>query len=128
MKNIVHYDLESSQTISLIKEHYQRLKKSTVCMKYSLPFISGLDSDIVKTPANIQFGKVLCFLKLSNKLRDQEKWVLVLDSHCIEVPIILHQLERTVLFLDKKHQHSYRKFKRVYPSSAEIFREEDIKL
>ena len=72
-------------------------------MKYSLPFISGLDLDIVKTPANIQFGKVLCFLKLSNKLRDQEKWVLVLDIHYIEVPIILHQLERTVLFLDKKH-------------------------
>jgi len=44
-----------------------------VSVKYGLLFISGLDTDIVKTLANIQFGEVLSSLELGYKFRDQEK-------------------------------------------------------
>ena len=128
MKNIVHHSLESSWTISHTKKHYQQPKNSTVCVKYGLPFISGLNLDIVEILAHIQFGKVHCFLKLQSKPRDQGEWVLVLDGHCIEVSIIIHQLERTVLFLDEKHWCNYKRFGGIYLSSAEIFRKEGIKL
>ena len=103
-----------TRLLVILKKHYQQLKKSTVCKKYGLPFISGLDLDIVETSANIQFSKIHCFLKLQNKLRDQEKWVLVLDSYYIKVSIILHQLERTVFFLDEKYQYSYKRFGGVF--------------
>ena len=64
MENIIHYGFESSWTISHTEEHYQGLEKSIVCVKCGLPFISRLNLDIVEISVNIQFGKVLCSLKL----------------------------------------------------------------
>ena len=70
LENVIHHGLEDSQTIGYAKEYYQRLEKTVASAKDSLPFISGLNTDIVETPANIQFGKVLGFLELGHKLGD----------------------------------------------------------
>jgi len=71
MENVIYHGLESSWTISHTEEHYQRLEKSMVYVKCGLLFISRLDLDIIEIPVNIQFGKLLCSLKLWNKLEDQ---------------------------------------------------------
>jgi len=64
LENVVYYGLKDSWTIGYTKKHYQRLKKTVVGMECSFPLISGLDSDIVKTPVDIQFYKVSYFLEL----------------------------------------------------------------
>ena len=48
------------------------------------PLISGLDMDIVKTPVDIYFDKVLSILELQDRLRNQRKQILVLNSYHIE--------------------------------------------
>ena len=62
----------------------------------------GLDMDIVKSLAYFKLGEVPNILKFFDKLRDQQKQVLVLDSYCIEGPVILYQPKRAILFLIKK--------------------------
>jgi len=119
MENVIHYGLESCQTVSYTKEHHQGLKKSVVSVKSSLPLISRLDSDIVKTLTNIQFGKVLGTSKLQKKLGNQWKWVFVLDHYSIEYSVVLYQPEETILFLDKRHWYSYRELGEVYSASME---------
>jgi len=41
MENVVHYGLEDSQTISYTKEYYQKLEKTVVSAKGSLPSLEG---------------------------------------------------------------------------------------
>jgi len=64
LENVIHYGLKCCQTVSYTKEHYQGFKKFAVSMKSSLLLISELNPDIVKTPTNIQFGKMLDILEL----------------------------------------------------------------
>jgi len=71
-------------------------------VKSSLPLISRLDPDIVKTLTNIQFGKVLSISKLRKELGYQWKWIFVLDHHSIEYPVVPYQPEE-IIFLDKNH-------------------------
>ena len=48
-----------------------------------LPLMPILDADIVVSPLNIKLGKVLCILGFINEVRDEGKWVGVLDSMLI---------------------------------------------
>jgi len=63
--------LEYSKTVSHVKEHYQRFKKTAVSAEGSFPLIPRLDVDIVESPAYISFCKVLEILEFGDYLRDQ---------------------------------------------------------
>jgi len=56
--------LESSWTVSYIKEYYQGFKQLAVGIECSLPFISGLDTHVIEAPADIELGEVLGFMEL----------------------------------------------------------------
>ena len=58
---------------------------------------------------NIEFGKIVDLLKFNNQFINQQEQVFILDSHYVESSIVLYQLEKTILFLDKEDQHSYRR-------------------
>lgn len=115
-------------TVCHAKKHDKGLKNTSVDVESSLPFISRFDLNIVKPPMDIQLCKVLSSLKLRNKLWNEQKQILVLDSHRVEYIVVLNQLERAILLLDKKDRYYYRQLKGVDVTSFEIFWEKDIEL
>jgi hypothetical protein len=60
-----------------------------ICNKGSLPFIAFPDTDILIAPMNIKFNKDFCILELIDDISGQEKWVAILYSDVVQLPIIL---------------------------------------
>jgi len=58
-----------------------------------LPLVSRLDVNIIKTPMDIQLGKVFSSTELGYEFGDQWKGVFVLDCHGIECTVVLNQSE-----------------------------------
>ena len=54
--------------------------------------------------------------------------MLVLDSYCIKYPVVLYQLKRAILFLDKKDWCCHGGLGRLYLSCAEVFSDKYIQL
>jgi len=99
-----------------------------VGVESSLPLVSRLDVYIVKTPADVQFSEVLSSAELWHKFRDEGQKISVLYHYWVESPVVLHQLERTVLFLDKEYWGSHRWLGWAYLSSIQIFLWKSIQL
>ena len=55
--------------------------------------VSGLNPDIVITPADVQLGEVASSVEFGDKLGDKWEWVLIFHGHGIQRAIILHQAE-----------------------------------
>jgi len=58
-------------------------------MKDDLPLVIYLNPYVVETLANIQFGRILGTTELWDKLRDEGKWILVLNYYGIKSFVIL---------------------------------------
>jgi len=57
-EDVVHHGLESGQTVSHVKEHYQGFEQASIGLEGCFPLISGLNVDVVETPTNVQLGEV----------------------------------------------------------------------
>ena len=135
--------MEDPRTNNIIQHSYHM---STLCIIYSLQ--SRLDTDhqpnIYKDRYSV-LGTLLSFFVLtqykvflslyhlslsynSNQIRDQRKQILVLDNHCVEISMVLYQLRKAILLLNKEDQHSYEKLRSIYSSSIEILSNKYIQL
>jgi len=103
------------------KEHHQGFKQASIGLEGHLPLVSGLNADIIKTPTDIQLGKVSSSAELGHEFRDQWEGVFVLDCHGIEYTIVLNQSEQAILLLDEKHWSCHRRFRGADLSGAQIF-------
>ena len=52
-EDVVHHGLESGQTVSHSKEHYQGFKQTSIGSEGRLSLVSGLNANVVETPTNI---------------------------------------------------------------------------
>ena len=107
-EDVIHYCLEDSQTVSHSKEHHQRFKQAIVGIESGLPLVSRLDAYIVETPADVQFSKVFGSGELQHEFGNEGQGILIFYHYGVESPVVLYQLERTVLLLDEEHQSGYR--------------------
>jgi len=58
-EDIIDYCLEDGQAVGYSKEHYKRLKQTTVGVKDSLPLIVRFDMNVIKPLLDVKLGKVL---------------------------------------------------------------------
>ena len=66
-------------------------------------FITFLDTDIVVLPVDIKLDEVACTSEMVNKVRNEWKWIDILDSLWIECPIVLDKSERSILLLNEEY-------------------------
>ncbi len=71
-------------------------------MEGSFLFIAFSDSDVVVSPTNVKLHEVLGTAKFVNEFRDQWQWVSILNSHLIELAVVLYRSESAILFLDEE--------------------------
>ena len=81
MEYVVHHGLEGAGRVSETKEHHQGLIKPMISVKCCLPLVTLLHPNVLVTPLHIKLGKVLHTPKLIVKLRDQRKWIAILDHN-----------------------------------------------
>ena len=92
-EDVVHYGLEGGGAVGHAKEHYQGFKQASVGPEGCLPLVSGLDTDVVETPTDIQLGEVSGPAELQYEFGDEWERVPVLDRHGIKCSLVLNQLE-----------------------------------
>ena len=97
-------------------------------MESGFVLVSGLNPDIVITPADVQLGEVASSAEFGDKLRDKRKWILIFHSHGIERAIVLHQAERSILLLDEEDQGSHQRFQWSNSTTSEVFTEKGVEL
>jgi len=115
-------------TVSHAKEHYQGFKQASIGPEGCLPLISGLNADVVETPANVQLGEVSGSTELRYEFGDQWEGVLILDHHGVECSVVLNQLKGAVLFLDEEHRGCHGRFGRTNSSGTQVFFQERVQL
>jgi len=103
--------LEGGWAINYTKKHYQKFEKFTVYKEGGLLLITRLDPDIVEPSVYVKLSKILDILEFYDKLRDLQEWVLILDHDCVEVSVILYQMEKAIIFLMKKTSIAMEDFK-----------------
>jgi len=85
--------LEGGWAVGHAKEHYQGFEQASIGPEGYLPLVSGLDTDVVETPTDIQLGEVSGSAELRYEFGDEWERVLVLDRHGIECSVVLNQPE-----------------------------------
>ena len=93
-----------------------------------LPFISGLDTYIIETLADVKFCEVPGSAELGNKFGDEGKRVSVLDGYSIQRTIVLGQPEWTIFLFNEEHRGCYGRFERLDLSSMQVFLQKGIQL
>ena len=61
-----------------------------------------LHSHILINPSHIQLCEVFHAMKLADKVQNERKGVVIIDSHCIEGAITLDDMQPTIFLLNKK--------------------------
>ena len=102
-EDVIHHGLEGGRAIGETEEH-QGFKQPSVGSEGDLPLVTLLDSDIIVPPSNIQLGEVLHPLELVYEPRNKRNRILVLDSHCIQGLVVLHQLKGAILLLNEEYR------------------------
>ena len=70
-KNMIHEGLKGAGSVAESKEHDGWFKKSKRGDECSLPLIFLMNTDVVVTPANVEFSEVGGILHVINKFRDK---------------------------------------------------------
>ena len=98
--------MERGRRVHETKEHDERFKHATVGFKGSFPLVARTDADVVIPPSDVKLGKDSSILEFVDDIRDERKGVLVLDHERVQLTVILHQMEFTILLLDKEEGRS----------------------
>src|SRR5713101_2873581 len=120
LEEFIHHRLESCRRVGKTKEHHQGFKHSFVHLEGSFPFIAFLDSNIVVAPSYIKLSEDLCILQFIDDIRNERKWVLILDGDGVESSIVLYWMQFTILLLDKEEGRDKGGFGRVNVSVSSL--------
>jgi len=65
-------------------------------------FISLANVDVVVPPLNVEFGIYMRIAEVSYKVGDQQEGVLVVYSDGVDLSVVLHQSQFSVLFANEE--------------------------
>lgn len=109
LENAIHHSLERGRGVHESKEHNQGFEKASIGFKGAFPLVTLFHPNIVIPSAQIDFREDMRFLEFIDKLGNQGKGILVLDSVLIEFAIILYRVQCSVLlFNEEKGTHHWR--------------------
>src|SRR6266481_8173174 len=126
LENVIHHGLEGSRAVGETEVHDQGFEKSTVHLEGCFPLITLFDAHIVISPMYVQLHEVLGFgfRNLVDNIGDEGEWVGVLHCHGIELPVVLHEPELTLLLINKEDWGCHGRFQRVDSTTCKILLQE----
>jgi hypothetical protein len=101
-KNRVHKRLKGGGGIAEAEGHDKGFKEAKGAFEGGFPFIAMFNTDVVITPADVEFGKIAGALKFIDEVRNKRKWGGVFYRDVVEVAVILDRAEFAILFSNEK--------------------------
>ena len=101
-EGVVHEALEGGGGIGESEKHHRGLEKSFVSDEGRLPLVAILDSYVVVSPPNIEFGEDLSISQFIYEVGDERKGVGVADGVLIDVAVVLAGAESSILLFDEE--------------------------
>ena len=104
MKGVIHESLKGGRGIGKAKEHYAWFKESLMGDESSFPLVSILDTDVVISPTDVEFGENLCPLKFINEVGDEWEGICIADCVFVNIAVVLTRVEATILLFNKEER------------------------
>jgi len=74
----------------------------------SFPLVTRTDANIIIPPLNVKLGEDSGVFEFVDDVRDERERILVLDRERVQLMVVLHWTEFTILLLDKEERRSKR--------------------
>ena len=103
-EGVVHKPLEGGGGVGESEEHHGGFEEPLMGNEGGFPLVAVLDSYVVVSPPNIEFGEDLSVSQLIYEVGDEGKWVSVVDGVFINVTIVLAGAESSVLLFNKEER------------------------
>src|SRR6266702_4749936 len=100
--DVVHHGLEGRWRVCESEIHDCGFEKTVSGFECCLLFIAFTDADIVIPPSDIDLCVYVCVAEVADEIRDERKGVLILNRECIDLSVVLHRPQFTILFLDEE--------------------------
>src|SRR6266702_3765472 len=100
--DVVHHGLEGHWQVGECKVHDRRFEKSISGFKRCLLFVSFTNAYVVVPPSNVELCVDVCVTEIADEVRDQGKGVLIPNGKGVDLMVVLHRSQFTVLFVDKE--------------------------
>ena len=102
-KNVIHHCLKGGRQVAEAKEHDTWFIQPSVCPEGCLVLISLLDVNIVETPSQVKLHEILGTAQSVQDVRDKWEWVRVFDHHCVELLVVLDEVQGSIFLLDEEY-------------------------
>ena len=100
--DVVHHGLEGRWRVCESEIHDHRFKKTVSGFECRFLFITFLNAYIVIPPSDVELHVYMCVAEVTDEIRDERKRVLVSNRECVDLLVVLHGSQFTVLFLDEE--------------------------
>ena len=124
LEEVIHKVLECGREVVKAKEHDHGFKKSFVSDEDCFPLMAILDTDVIVSPMNIEFRKVMSIFQLVHEVRDKRERVDIMGGVFIEVAIVLAGMKFAVFLLYKEEERHLRRIGGVYLFCCYVFFQE----
>ena len=124
MEGVVHESLEGHGGVGESEEHHGWFEEPLVGDEGGFPLVSILDSYIVVSPSNIEFGEDLGVSQLIYEIRDEGEWVGVADGVFIDIAVVLAWAKSAVLFFNEEERRGLGGVRWADLSRGEVFVQE----
>ena len=103
-EGVIHETLEGGGGVGKSEEHHGWFEKSFVGNEGSFPLVSVLDSYVVVSPPDVEFGEDLGISQLVHKIRDEGEWIGIADGVFVDIAVVLTWAESAVLLFNKEER------------------------
>ena len=101
-EGVVHEMLEGGGGVGEAEEHYGGFEEPLVGDEGGFPLVSVLDSHIVVSPPDIEFGEDLGVSQFVYEVGDERKGIGVSDGVFVDVAVVLARAKSSVLLFDEE--------------------------
>jgi len=98
--------LERGRRVHETKEHDERFKHATVGFEGSFPLVARTDANVVIPPSDVELCEDTSIFEFVDDVGDERERVLVLDRERVQLTVVLHRTEFTILLFDEEEGRS----------------------
>ncbi len=100
--DVVHHSLEGRWRVCKPEIHNCGFEKTVSGFKCRFLFIAFADAYIVVPPSDVKLCVYVCVAEVADEICDEREGVLISDCECVDLSVVLHGSQFTVLFLDEE--------------------------
>src|SRR5258708_3498270 len=91
LKDMGHKRLKCGWGVAEAEGHDKGFEETELALEGGFPFITLFDADVIVTPTDVEFCKVMGRLEFVDEFRDEWEWEIIFDSDIVEFMVVLNR-------------------------------------